>query len=297
VEKTDALLDDKISEYKKEMSGLMTKDSSAYYEAQSVKYKYDTPEKSLQHLKECVEKDFPELRGTSDSSSEDGAEISCEIKKIDKSLENSMSPAFYLTPAIDDYANNVIYVNGSEKYDLSKAFTTLAHEGYPGHLFQNCYFRAGNPNPLRCVIHVGGYTEGWGVYSEIYSYDKADLKKNVAKLLKLNTLLTLCIYAKADIGIHYTGWTYKETQSFLSDYGFGKTSARAIFDSIVADPADYMQYTLGYLEIEGLEEKAKQTLKKDFDQKKFYEFFLSIGPSPFAVVENRMEEWMEQQKK
>lgn len=295
------LLDEKMSEYKKEMSGLMTKEPSAYYEAQSVQYKYNTPKKALKHLKKCTEKDFPQITeeaGPSKETGKDGrsgsaGEISYEIKKVDASLEDSMSPAFYLTPAVDDYTNNVIYINESERYDLSKAFTTLAHEGYPGHLYQHCYFRSKSPNPLRCVIHVGGYTEGWGVYSEIYSYDHAGLKKDVAKLLKLNTLLTLCVYAKTDIGIHHEGWTYKETQKFLADYGFGKKSAKTIFDSIVAAPADYLQYTIGYLEIQGLEERAKKELGKKFKQKAFYDFFLSIGPAPFSVIEDRMKTWME----
>ena len=290
------LLDKKISKYKKEMSELMTKEPSAYYEAQSVSYPYNTPEKSLKHLQKCTEKDFPKIEIPSDdaqnSGKNDTAKISYEIKKVDSSLEDSMSPAFYLTPAIDDYKNNVIYINESQKYDLSKAFTTLAHEGYPGHLYQHCYFRAKSPHPLRCVIHVGGYTEGWGVYSEIYSYDQAGLKKDVAKLLKLNTLLTLFVYAKADIGIHYDGWSYKETNDFLSDYGFGKKSVRTIFDSIVAAPADYLQYTIGYLEIQNLEEKAKKELGKKFKKKEFYDFVLSIGPAPFAIIEDRMEKWI-----
>lgn len=288
VEQMMDLLDKKISTYKKEMSELMTQEPSAYYEAQDAKYQYDTPEKSLAHLQKCTEKDFPAIK----NASKEAGDISYEIKKVDASLEDSMSPAFYLTPAIDDYKNNVIYINGSKKYDLSKAFTTLAHEGYPGHLYQHCYFRSKSPNPLRCVIHVGGYTEGWGIYSELYSYDHAGLKKTVAKLLKLNTLLTLLVYAKTDIGIHYEGWTYKETNEFLTDYGFDKKSVKTIFDSIVASPADYLQYTIGYLEIQNLEEKAMKELGKKYDRKKFYEFFLSIGPVPFPIIEDRMEAWI-----
>ena len=75
---------------------------------------------------------------------------------MDASLEESMSPAFYLTPAIDDYKNNVIYINRNKRYDLSKAFTTIGHEGYPGHLYQTCYFQSQNPSPLRSMINVAG---------------------------------------------------------------------------------------------------------------------------------------------
>ncbi|MFR5970913.1 MAG: DUF885 family protein [Clostridium sp.] len=52
-----------------------------------------------------------------------------------------LSPAFYLTPPIDEPAANVIYINHAAKYRHQNLHATLAHEGYPGHLFQNCYFR------------------------------------------------------------------------------------------------------------------------------------------------------------
>ena len=105
-----------------------------------------------EHLKKAIKEDFPGLAD----------DIACNIKYVDKSLEESMSPAFYLTPALDAYKENVIYLNQNEKYDLSEAFTTIAHESYPGHLYQNCYFQSLNPAPIRSVISVGGYTEGWG---------------------------------------------------------------------------------------------------------------------------------------
>ena len=124
----------------------------------------------------------------------------------------------------------------------------------------------------------------------------AGIDKNVAKLLKKNTLTTLCIYAKADIGVNYLGWDYKELQSYLSDFGFSKSSGRIIFDSMVAEPGGYMQYTLGYLEIEELLEMAKKELGDKFVLKDFHEFFLSIGPAPFPIIKDRLNYWLEEQK-
>lgn len=85
------------------------------------------------------------------------------MKYVDKSLEEHISPAFYLTTPLDAYQDNVIYLNGNAKYDLTKAFTTIAHEGYPGHLYQNCFYQSQNPLPVRSVVNIGGYTEGWGL--------------------------------------------------------------------------------------------------------------------------------------
>ncbi|MDD7402944.1 MAG: DUF885 domain-containing protein [Butyribacter sp.] len=282
----NTMLDDNITLLKKEMANIMADSPDVYYDAQDISYPYHEPKKAMEHLKEAIQKDFPAL----DDS------IACEIKYVDKSLEESMSPAFYLTPAIDNYQNNVVYMNQNEKYDLSKAFATIGHESYPGHLYQTCYFQSTNPAPVRSAVNVGGYTEGWGTYAELYSYDLAGIDKEVADLLQKNTVLTLCIYAKADLGVNYLGWNEKKLQSYLSDFGFSKSISRTIFDSMVAEPADYMKYTIGYLEIEEMIESAKKQLGDAFVLKDFHQFFLSTGPAPFSVLQNQMEAWVAEQK-
>ena len=256
-----------------------------YYQAQKAEYTYNTPQTAMEHPKKAIQKDFPALNES----------IGYELKYVDASLEESMSPAFYLTPAIDDYKNNVIYINRNKRYDLSKAFTTIGHEGYPGHLYQTCYFQSQNPSPLRSMINVAGYTEGWGTYAELYGYDLAGLKKDVAKLLKENTLITLCLYAKADIGIHYKGWDQKKLQRYLTDFGFSKSNMMAIYQSLLAEPASYMPYTIGYLEIDDLLNDAKKQLGRKFVLKDFHKFFLSLGPVPFTVAKDRMQGWIEMQ--
>jgi Uncharacterized protein conserved in bacteria len=286
LDEINALLDESITKLKKDMAQIMAESPEVYYDAQDVEYPYEEPEEAMEHLKKSIQNDFPEL----------GDDINCQIKEVDKSLEESMSPAFYLTPAIDSYKNNVVYINRSEQYDLTKAFTTIGHEGYPGHLYQTCYFNSTNPAPIRSIINVGGYTEGWGTYAELYSYDLAGLDKEVAKLLKKNTLATLCIYAKADIGVNYLGWDNKKLQEYLADFGYKKSHSRAIFDSMVAEPGAYMEYTLGYLEIENLLEKAKEKLGDKFVLRDFHEFFLSVGPAPFAVIEDRLAGWIDEIK-
>ncbi len=285
IKEIEHILDNKIEELKKKIAKVISDTPDVYYQAQKAEYTYNTPQTAMEHLKKAIQKDFPAL----DES------IGYELKYVDASLEESMSPAFYLTPAIDDYKNNVIYINRNKRYDLSKAFTTIGHEGYPGHLYQTCYFQSQNPSPIRSMINVAGYTEGWGTYAELYGYDLAGLKKDVAKLLKENTLITLCLYAKADIGIHYKGWDQKKLQRYLTDFGFSKSNMMAIYQSLLAEPASYMPYTIGYLEIDDLLNDAKKQLGRKFVLKDFHKFFLSLGPVPFTVAKDRMQGWIEMQ--
>ena len=286
LDEINELLDKNISSLKKDIADIISDSPDAYMEAQEVEYPYNTPQKALDHLKKSIGKDFPALDD----------KISCQIKAVDSSLENFLSPAFYLVPALDSFQSNVVYINQNKKYDLSKAFSTIGHEGYPGHLYQTCYFLSQNPSPLRSIIKVGGYTEGWGTYAELYSYDLAELDKDVALLLKKNTLATLCIYAKADLAVNYLGWDFKKLQGYLADFGFSKVNARTIFDSMVAEPGGYMEYTLGYLEIDAMIQEAKKELGDKFALKEFHKFFLDLGEAPFAIIQDRMKKWLKEIK-
>ena len=283
----DKMLGDALAGSQQKMANIMTKSPDVYYKAADLEYPYKEPAKAIDHLKKAIKKDFPELSD----------DIECSIKYVDKSLEEHMSPAFYLTPAIDEYKTNVIYLNKNERFDLSEAFSTIAHESYPGHLYQNCYFQSLEPEPIRSVVHVGGYSEGWGTYAELYSYKIAGIDKGVARLMIQNTIATLCVYGKADIGVNYFGWDCDKLTNYLADYGFSKSQSRTIFDTMVAEPANYLQYTLGYLEIDALRKEALNKLGDKFVLRDFHEFFLSVGTAPFSVIRDRLDTWIEEKQK
>lgn len=285
-EDIDQLLEKTLRAAQKKMGQIMSQSPSAYYDAQDVKYPYSEPTEAIKWLQQQMLADFPPL-------SED---ITCQIKYVDESLEESLSPAFYLTSPIDNYKNNVVYINQNKEYDLSQSFPTIGHESYPGHLYQNCYFQSTKPHPIRSIIDIGGYSEGWGTYAELYSYHLADLEEEVADLLEQNALATLCLYARADLLVNYRGWSYQKLENYLEEFGFSASQSKIVFDSMVAEPVGYMKYTLGYLEIRQLRDTAEDGLGKKFSPKAFHEFFLSIGTAPFSVIRNRMETWMQEQR-
>jgi Uncharacterized protein conserved in bacteria len=286
IDKIDALLDTSLNQSIMNMSKISAKDDEVFDHADSLKYPYTDPEKIIPYLKTAIKKDFPPLKN-----------VNCSIKYVDRSLEDSLSPAFYLTPAIDDFSNNCIYINGGSQYDLSDIFTTLAHEGYPGHLYQTVYFNQQKPVPLRELLNFGGYSEGWATYVELYSYHLAKIDKNVADLLENNMIATLDMYAKVDLGVNYYGWTRKETSTYLAKYGVtNKKDIDSIFATMVEEPGNYLKYTLGYLEIKELRDKAEKELGNKFVLKDFHKFFLDMGPAQFDVIADRMNTWIKEKK-
>ena len=211
--------------------------------------------------------------------------VNVEVKYVPSALEAYLSPAFYLIPAIDDTAENVIYINQANNLDGIHLFTTLAHEGYPGHLYQTTYYAAQNPDPLRNLFNFKGYVEGWATYAEMCSYYLSSLDKPSATLLQKNNSLILGLYAWTDIGVHYGGWNLERTEQFWNTYGIDDANTIAeIYNIIIGDPANYLSYYVGYLEILELKREMIEKEGDAFSQKEFHQKFLEIGPAPFEIV-------------
>lgn len=233
-----------------------------------------SPETMLNTLKKKIGTAFPS-----------SAPVNVTIKHVPDALQEHLSPAFYLIPAIDRFSENTIYINDAYSHGYLDLFTTLAHEGYPGHLYQTTYFANTNPDPVRSLLNFSGYVEGWATYAEMCSYYISPLEKPYATLMQKNNSLILGLYAAADIGIHYDGWLLKDTIDFFSNYGISDSeTVRQIYEYIVGDPANYVTYYVGYLEMMELKKEMMQKKGSNFSQKEFHQRILEIGPAPFDIV-------------
>lgn len=212
-------------------------------------------------------------------------DVDIDVKYVQPEMEEYLSPAFYMVPAIDSTDTQTIYINSGHLPDDLNLYTTLAHEGYPGHLYQNVYYAASDPAPIRSLLGCGGYTEGWATYTEMMSYYFTGLPKEQATLLQHNASVLLGLYALADMGIHYEGWTLIDTVSHFHQYGITNTRViEDIYDLIIADPANYLKYYIGYVEFLELKKDAIQLWGKDFSQKRFHKAVLDAGPMPFYLL-------------
>lgn len=261
------------------MSLLINASPSALDSVQEPLITYSEPDAILEHLKETIKKQFPAA-----------PTVSYSVKYVDASLQEHLSPAFYLTPPIDRITQNVIYLNEPSFHDTIQLFTTLAHEGYPGHMYQNIYFQSTSPDKIRSLLSFPGYAEGYATYAELFSYDYMGLAPESSQLLKLSSSITLGLYAYLDLSIHYEGKTLEEAKNFLNKYGVTDDAAiTQIYEAIVAEPANYLKYYVGYLEFLSLREKAESLWGDDFTDKRFHQYILQMGDAPFCVLEKYLE--------
>lgn len=229
-------------------------------------------ERILEKLKKGIANAFPEIPKTS-----------LRIKYVPEEMQEHLSPAFYMIPAIDYTEENVIYVNQIQMRDDLTLFTTLAHEGYPGHLYQTIFFESTDPDPVRSILNFGGYIEGWATYAEMCSYYLMPLSKTQAAILQKNSSVILALYALADMGIHYEGWSRMDTVEFYARYGIKDAeTVNKIYDLILGSPGNYLKYYIGYVKF--LELKKEWIKSGNQSQKEFHQAVLSVGPAPFEIV-------------
>ena len=267
------------------ISLIYSKDIDIYEKiSEPLEYIKTEPDEILSYLTDMLNKNFPKPATTN-----------YELKYVAKSMESSSNPAFYLLPPYDNSSRNIIYVNPSEEYKDMDLMPLLAHEGLPGHMYQNTYFLSLNPHPVRTLLSFNGYSEGWAKYVEHYSYEWSGLDKNVADMLAVNDQFGFAIHSRVDLGVNYEGWNVDDVEDFLADYIEDTSIAEELYELSINDPGIYLQYYVGEMELTELYDEAKDILDDDFNEKEFHKFFLSVGPTYYEIIRERMIMWVNEQ--
>ena len=239
------------------------------------------PIQILESLKQSMQNDFPMP-----------PDAGYDVHYVDQSLQDYLAPAFYITAPIDDYSNNSIYINNAKGNSGISAFTTLAHEGYPGHLYQTIMSYSSGMEPVRSLLNYPGYVEGWATYVEMMSYRYAGLDTDTADLLMHNQSATLSLYASSDIGIHYDGWTAPDMYKFWETYGITDHDAiDEITGLIVSAPGNYLKYYVGYLNFLALRENIQSSYGDSCSLTDFHKTLLTMGPAPFSLLDSYFDSY------
>ena len=220
----------------------------------------------------------------------DAGTINYKAEALDKNLETIMDDvlAYYMAPAIDDPDNNLIRVNGLHTDGM---WTTLAHEGYPGHMLQNAYYMSTDPEPVRTLMNFLGYKEGWAMYAcydslYYYEYEEPEYGDTIAALYQLNDEMSYLMMGRVDLGINYEGWTLQDTADYLTKNG---SAAQELYTTMVGDPAVYQSYSTGYYEMKELRDYAEEKMGDDFDLKTFNTIILETGPCQFDILKEQVD--------
>lgn len=257
----------------------------------SLSFPLTDAEAILNQLEFRMQEDFPALP----------VPVECKVKTVSDCLSPYVAPAYYLTPAIDATTENVIYLNPRSAPEPVELYTVLAHEGFPGHLYQSVYsteyLSSQKVLPLRHLLGCGGYAEGWALYVEFLSYDYGvqllreqgrELDSYCCEALKLNRRLQLALLSLLDISVHNDGADEKQVATILKNFGLSNGSR--VYAYLVEEPANYCKYFIGYLEILSLQQEAEALWGEEYSDRQFHQFLLECGPGDFETIHQKLIE-------
>lgn len=295
--------DKSIEDIKKELNSMsrssllavqsvISKNKNLYdeYVNGKIKTKYKDFESMLKDLDKDIKDDFPSV-GT----------LNYRIRPIGEDLASGGVAAYFNIPALDGTTPKQIRVNMMEDaLDVQslETFSTVAHEGIPGHMYQIAYAYKNVKDPWRnSMASFLGYTEGYATYTELYALKYLDgVSADAVKLQQNMVVYQDCLIALADIGIHYEGWTKEDLSNFLEENGLGVSDVSDFYNQLQANPTAILSYYVGYVQIANLKKDAQEELKDKFNDRDFHEAILKSGAAPFHVVEENVKDYIESAK-
>lgn len=285
--------EDTLEDLSKTMITLLMKDSALYdrYIDQEAYFESQDPEEILKGYQKMLLESYPQ-----------GPNVSYTAEYLDASIANDYTIAYYLIPPVDDITDNVIKINPKHTGDdLPTLYTTLAHEGFPGHCYQKTYYFNTNPNPIRTVYDFLGYDEGWAMMAELDALPWILEDQALATFLASETYYLYLIQSMTDVGVNYYGWNKQELQSWLQEYGsiYGleaDETVDALYNSAVNDPGLLLEYGFGMMKMLSIREEAMEKLGKKFDNVEYHQLILESGSVTFDLMEEIVENWIEEKK-
>ena len=287
-EELEARIKERISEDYADISKVYMVDPKIFDREFDAGAGKETPEEMLDYLKSAIPGHFPDI-----------GETDYTIKYVPESLKDIMSPAFFFIPTLDGKEPpNSIYINEMSE-ESSGLFVTLAHDGYPGHLYQSAYFRKHGNIPIRYLMTPTGYAEGWGLYSQLYGYRLDDKLTEAEKLyLYHSEAASMGIYALLDLCINYDGWDLDQVSAYIkTEMGLDDRSvAEEIYTALIDDPGNYLMYYTGFLEISDMREIGELELGDAFSEEDFHRFILDMAGGSFRVIKEEYGKWLRERK-
>lgn len=223
-----------------------------------------------------------------------------EIRPVEEFRERSASGGSYQAASPDGTRPGIFYLNTYDppsrpRYRME---SLLLHEGSPGHHFQITIQRELEQLPR--VRRFGGFTaysEGWGLYAESIGRELGVYTDPYQYYGALAGELWRAIRLVLDTGIHAKGWTreqaieYAQRNSSESD-----TQIISEVERFIAIPGQALAYKMGELKIRELRTRAEQALGARFDVKAFHRAILEDGALPLAVLEAKIDRWIERMR-
>lgn len=242
----------------------------------TIDYSFGSVDDNVEWLKSIIRQYYPEM-----------PEYSLKYIEIPEEIAEDFSPAAYLTPAYDDYYDNVMLINPTSETAVD--LFTVAHETIPGHMYQFLYMRNKEDMSLaQQILEPTGYAEAWTVFTEYFvSKNCYDIGNYYCMLMNANsTFCNIFLTEYVDVLVNYLGYSEEDVEEYLSNFGM-EDAADIFYELAVTCPFLYTPYAVGYSYISAIYDKAAP--KSMSDHKEFFKKYLDFGPNCMDMMRDYMK--------
>ena len=220
-----------------------------------------------------------------------------EIRRTEAFREKTAS-AEYMQGTADGSRPGIFYVPIPDvvNYNVYGDEDLFLHEAIPGHHFQISLQQENNSLPdFRKFNWFGAYGEGWALYTESLGKELGLYKDPYQYFGMLGNEMHRAVRLVVDTGLHAKGWTREQAIKYsLENEAESEASIIPEIERYMAVPGQALSYKIGQLKIMELRKKAEDKMGAKFDIKKFHEKVLESGVMPLALLENKINAWIEE---
>ena len=202
--------------------------------------------------------------------------------------KNSTDPGYYWVNTYD-LPSRPLYVLPS----------LTVHEAVPGHHLQGALnLELGDSIPqFRKNTYLSAYGEGWGLYCEFLAEEMGMYTTPYEQFGKLTYEMWRACRLVVDTGIHSKGWTREQVINYMSENtALSIHEINTETDRYISWPGQALSYKIGEIKIRELRKKAELALGSSFDIRDFHEVVLEQGTVTLAILENRVNSYIEKNK-
>jgi len=224
-----------------------------------------------------------------------------EVRPVPKFRAASAAGASYQGPAPDGSRPGIFFINTHNLKSQPKFLmeTLSIHEAAPGHHFQIAIQQ--EVKDLPTYRKFGGYTvfaEGWALYAESLGKELGLFTDPYMWYGRLVDEQLRAMRLVVDTGLHSKGWTREQAIDFmLANSSMARSDVEAEVERYIVIAGQAVAYKTGERKIRELRQFAANELGANFDIKKFHTQVLIDGSLPMPVLEEKIKNWVNSQKR
>ena len=222
-----------------------------------------------------------------------------DVEILDPDVAPEGAIAYYYPSPVDNVDQNIIRINPNAHLSYQyQMYSTLSHEGVPGHMYQHNYFLRAGGNEMRKALSFIGYTEGWAMYASYYALRFAGLDDYAAAVLYYNAWSYFTEYSFMDMAVNYYGMSPKEVYDYLKNESmlvYSESYVESICQYVQENPLTFIYYGTGIANFFKLRDKAMKALGDKFSYPDFADAVLKNGPLPFNILEQAVDAYINAQ--